>query len=324
MLVLGMPTSVSNFYPRSPCGERRSRSGLVLRQSHFYPRSPCGERPITSRTLAAPWYISIHALLAESDVNVGTNSAGLNIISIHALLAESDQRLQSSQRQHPEFLSTLSLRRATAMIHGVTISLSISIHALLAESDCCHHSAPPLAILFLSTLSLRRATPECFGNILNGVISIHALLAESDVRCAVIANTFLNVFLSTLSLRRATRHAQSIAPLHANFYPRSPCGERQQGTKLTVADVYISIHALLAESDPAHPKQPTPPPLFLSTLSLRRATRWLRIFLHPMSYFYPRSPCGERPLTLSFWMNTRKFLSTLSLRRATAHRRPNV
>ena len=59
------------------------------------------------------------------------------------------------------------------------------------------------------------------------------------------------LFLSTLSLRRATQQKSGDGKTNVNFYPRSPCGERQ-GTQLTVADVYkISIHALLAESDPA-------------------------------------------------------------------------
>ena len=57
-------------------------------------------------------YISIHALLAESDVT-GTLETGITVISIHALLAESD-RLLSCLIQH---------------------AASISIHALLAESD---------------------------------------------------------------------------------------------------------------------------------------------------------------------------------------------
>ena len=34
-----------------------------------------------------------------------------------------------------------------------------------------------------------------------------------------------------------------------NFYPRSPCGERPDRTAKTVMDNIISIHALLAESD---------------------------------------------------------------------------
>ena len=33
-----------NFYPRSPCGERRTKTAPALRGLYFYPRSPCGER----------------------------------------------------------------------------------------------------------------------------------------------------------------------------------------------------------------------------------------------------------------------------------------
>ena len=36
--------------------------------------------------------------------------------------------------------------------------------------------------------------------------------------------------------------------------------------------------------------------LFLSTLSLRRATSWRLVMNLLSSYFYPRSPCGERPI----------------------------
>ena len=38
--------------------------------------------------------------------------------------------------------------------------------------------------------------------------------------------------------------------------------------------------------------------LFLSTLSLRRATGGGFLFLFSCIYFYPRSPCGERLLML--------------------------
>ena len=78
----------------------------------------------------------------------------------------------------------------------------------------------------------------------------------------------------------------------------------------------ISIHALLAESDPPccgagptsphfYPRSPcgerhsTPFVTganlsFLSTLSLRRATGELNVTGAPLVHFYPRSPCGER------------------------------
>ena len=123
----------------------------------------------------------------------------------------------------------------------------ISIHALLAESD------PDNAV------SVRRAA-----------ISIHALLAESDG-------------FATKSPHRPE-----------NFYPRSPCGERLgKARQIGVVDE-ISIHALLAESDAAS----------------------MSIFAPPYN-FYPRSPCGERPIIAFFSFALCVFLSTLSLRRAT-------
>ena len=33
-----------NFYPRSPCGERRIKPIFDKIDTNFYPRSPCGER----------------------------------------------------------------------------------------------------------------------------------------------------------------------------------------------------------------------------------------------------------------------------------------
>ena len=81
----------------------------------------------------------------------------------------------------------------------------------------------------------------------------------------------------------------------ADFYPRSPCGERP------FQPIQYSIHKI-----------------FLSTLSLRRAT----VALHPPPRrcfdFYPRSPCGERHCIAVNIGQCGKFLSTLSLRRATA------
>ena len=146
-------------------------------------------------------------------------------------------------------------------------------------------------------------------------------------------------FLSTLSLRRATyniiiHYAKKNISIHAllaesdcyslrhstqnrHFYPRSPCGER-----LLAAPCRILLM------------------LFLSTLSLRRATLILCYTIHPHLYFYPRSPCGERLHYDNYNLHCveisihallaesdkpgerhassqQEFLSTLSLRRAT-------
>ena len=63
----------------------------------------------------------------------------------------------------------------------------------------------------------------------------------------------------------------------------------------------ISIHALLAESDPGKVSSVLPGFAFLSTLSLRRATFSRRLSGCCRTYFYPRSPCGERRPWGSFW-----------------------
>ena len=129
------------------------------------------------------------------------------------------------------------------------------------------------------------------------------------------------LFLSTLSLRRATCGCCARCLCWVYFYPRSPCGERLHYDNYNLHCVEISIHALLAESDLGHSITLRLVILFLSTLSLRRATRRFRTIQHPQIdisihallaesdgtisrlnsnsvYFYPRSPCGERQ---SFW-----------------------
>ena len=84
----------------------------------------------------------------------------------------------------------------------------------------------------------------------------------------------------------------------SNFYPRSPCGERQRNKAAKDCDHHISIHALLAESD-----------------------QWTAWTVQRLRHFYPRSPCGERPDLAEIAAAQGVFLSTLSLRRATLCRR---
>ena len=147
---------------------------------------------------------------------------------------------------------------------------TISIHALLAESDRVQGGQFP-----------------------GFCISIHALLAESDGSpCMIWSNIFL--FLSTLSLRRATTGTTSAKMPRWDFYPRSPCGERLQCHPPQPRPPFISIHALLAESDLAVADLGKGNVRFLSTLSLRRATFPVSVYETKLNNFYPRSPCGER------------------------------
>ena len=126
---------------------------------------------------------------------------------------------------------------------------------------------------FLSTLSLRRATRcSCCSGWPLVAISIHALLAESDFIMTITICT-ASRFLSTLSLRRATTIPRGGHISKTNFYPRSPCGERLRLCRLPLIALLISIHALLAESDFIMTITICTASRFLSTLSLRRATR---------------------------------------------------
>ena len=79
-----------------------------------------------------------------------------------------------------------------------------------------------------------------------------------------------------------------------DFYPRSPCGERRYLISARYTNKEISIHALLAESDEPTAARNDKNNIFLSTLSLRRATRVLEVTRNAHTDFYPRSPCGER------------------------------
>ena len=156
--------------------------------------------------------ISIHALLAESDARRGVVH-GHDGISIHALLAESDNILFYNKQHAFEFLSTLSLRRATLSqtmpassmmnfyprspcgerppVSCAGLGLArISIHALLAESDYYGVLDRNVLYRFLSTLSLRRATFALQQNYQRIIISIHALLAESDTESRLTGKIF--------------------------------------------------------------------------------------------------------------------------------------
>ena len=126
------------------------------RRPHFYPRSPCGERRAGKDPQDLIAKISIHALLAESDRDRRIFMPKLRYFYPRSPCGERPF-WTSTAIWATRFLSTLSLRRATAKL-GLNYTVQgISIHALLAESDLADAEY------------LERTN-----------ISIHALLAESD------------------------------------------------------------------------------------------------------------------------------------------------
>ena len=305
-----------HFYPRSPCGERLDHQRACIFAGYFYPRSPCGERLLADCTKFYP---------------IG--------ISIHALLAESDRLMKERTINWHQFLSTLSLRRATqqkcgdgkadvnfyprspcgerpGLGVGLYLVTEISIHALLAESDG------------VTVLGIQHRVG----------ISIHALLAESDASCRCGCCLRWHFYPRSPCGERLDHQRACI--FAGYFYPRSPCGERLLADCTKFYPIGISIHALLAESDRLMKERTINWHQFLSTLSLRRATQQKCGDGKADVNFYPRSPCGERPgLGVGLYLVTGisihallaesdqiphrgrnpgpRFLSTLSLRRAT-------
>ena len=280
---------------------------------YFYPRSPCGERRGSRGRRYSPASISIHALLAESDVPPS--------------LADS---------QPEEFLSTLSLRRAT---HSSTPSASRRQN-FYPRSPCGERLITRTGLVgaaeFLSTLSLRRATISCalsasklgdfyprspcgerrISSIINNVIdnfyprspcgerrvtvlgiqhkvgiSIHALLAESDCYSLRHSAQGWHFYPRSPCGERRGGHISKARSEH--FYPRSPCGERPPPYNLMIQ------HKNFYPRSPCGERQlqyavPEKAAQFLSTLSLRRATPLGRLISRAIHHFYPRSPCGER------------------------------
>ena len=154
---------------------------------------------------------------------------------------------------------------------------------------------------FLSTLSLRRATSALYWfSIADRYFYPRSPCGERPICQALIPPC--NAFLSTLSLRRATLRRSASIWLDRYFYPRSPCGERLIMEATKIENKYFYPRSPCGER-PIFAVRPYDAPIFLSTLSLRRATLFLRCGPMTRRYFYPRSPCGERhtPYALESW-----------------------
>ena len=219
-----------------------------------------------------------------------------------------------------EFLSTPSVRRATASQVRPPKLLDISIHALREEGDCLivrqrgpaqdFYPRPPRGG---RPTVLRAVVPH------DG-ISIHALREEGDW-VGGRHRRRPRSFLSTPSARRATSSACRPADAGRHFYPRPPRGGRPGGMPNPRAVKEISIHALREEGDHRS--------LFRSAQKIDfypRPPRGGRPTSSLPSWrggnFYPRPPRGGRQAYKTDGWVGLAFLSTPSARRATwpAHR----
>ena len=148
---------------------------------------------------------------------------------------------------------------------------------------------------------------------LTNSISIHALLAESDSSPVINHSCMFHFYPRSPCGERHKRY--EFGRHNRNFYPRSPCGERPHpvtvficvinfyprspcGERLKTPCVRLSIEVFLSTLSLRRATQWTtwnhPAHAFLSTLSLRRATADMSAAWNRFTHFYPRSPCGER------------------------------
>ena len=237
---------------------------------HFYPRSPCGERP--------------------------------NLYSADELVVDFYPRSPCGERlPHPGY------KRRPANFYP---------RSPCGERPKCGKAPPMPPHNFYPRSPCGERLPDNVQECRERIISIHALLAESDGICgqgrAVLCGISIHALLAESDAGPAGPGTSG-----PDFYPRSPCGERP-GPRFGCAGqlvisihallaesdghgytghrwVLISIHALLAESDDAGNQRMLRGCLFLSTLSLRRATGNIAPDSAHQCHFYPRSPCGERP-----------------------------
>ena len=238
---------------------------------YFYPRSPCGERP----------YVIGHAV-------------NLHPISIHALLAESDGRTILSGADISDFYPRSPCGERPALCRYAMVSAPhFYPRSPCGERPGCA-SGNPARRPFLSTLSLRRAT---FFAIFKPQILTYFYPRSpcGERRHWQTGQSRTRQFLSTLSLRRATvGDTPPCCGCMISIHALLAESDLTFTFTLILLSV-ISIHALLAESDFKANVHRAKSRLFLSTLSLRRATILCVLPVVQHTDFYPRSPCGERP-----------------------------
>ena len=267
--------SRSNFYPRSPRGERPIIMTAAPTPRYFYPRSPRGERLDVLQVVGGDLRF-LSTLPARGATFLAQQHPHL-VGFLSTLPARGATRTSTRPGcSTPRFLSTLPARGATprklglrrpgrhfyprsprgerllVVIRGAHIQ-AISIHAPREGSDLDGLGQVPFDAVFLSTLPARGATYllDLLSRITD--ISIHAPREGSDPQ--VPGQTAMD---GTISIH-APREGSDRCRRSASGPPRP-----------------ISIHAPREGSDG-------------SVLRLRHS-----IF----AYFYPRSPRGERPCRL--------------------------
>ena len=213
-----------------------------------------------------------------------------SVISIHAPRTGSDEGGRRFIRG--QGISIHAPRTGSDKANGHSqFKQSISIHAPRTGSDVVGHAQKVFALAFQSTLPARGATgvPKCM---------MYRYAFQSTLPARGATWTTLSIsprrrFQSTLPARGATPQDIKTKNIKADFNPRSPHGERQNGFCTISAKPRISIHAPRTGSDP--PFDYNRINAYISIHAPRTGSDCSRCrFSARYWHFNPRSPHGER------------------------------
>ena len=247
---MGIPnTNTSKISIHALLAESDWQGGTTGNDSwDFYPRSPCGERPGDYLYYIRLLDISIHALLAESDTVAGSCRNGdigflstLSLrratacwyikemvanISIHALLAESDSAAAGKRAGRYYFYP-----RSPCGERHTGVSTTFPAYYFYPRSPCGERHDQRLTVTCASHFYPRspcgeRPVPQQ-ENGQAATISIHALLAESDTDIDLTEFNKAVISIHALLAESDGGTLSDVGNGILNFYPRSPCGERQ-------------------------------------------------------------------------------------------------
>ena len=315
----------ADFYPRSPYGERQN-SWIPLNSCMTFLSTLSIRRATSSRwRKVKSSQISIHALHTESDRKAEAGFLQGGYFYPRSPYGERLRFRISSVRRN-RFLSTLSIRRATRPGGSARWADTNFYPRSPYGERLRQYRRAVFILLFLSTLSIRRATLQTQNMTFSGKISIHALHTESDLNASIIQAGILkshfyprspygerpNAVPTERTVNRISIHA-----LHT---------ESDERSHLSSARLFaISIHALHTESDQTeeyknialldfYPRSPYGErpwqennddivDAFLSTLSIRRATRRKNIRISPcwisIHALHTESDPGRKITTIS-------------------------
>ena len=238
---------MSDFNPRSPCGERLDNGHYQTPDDGFQSTLPVRGATVDGQYYTIDQDISIHAPRAGSDISVTLTHMKSSYFNPRSPCGERLPPLMMAD-QRRIFQSTLPVRGATPPVSFSQASAQFQSTLPVRGATASRPNTLTAREYFNPRSPCGERRGRCNRDTGAFSISIHAPRAGSDI---VRANgmTKAAIFQSTLPVRGATAGSASTTTIASNFNPRSPCGERLFPLQCLTAIWAISIHAPRAGSD---------------------------------------------------------------------------